>query len=69
MNELQENLFPEDKVMVAIKHEVHTKYVEMILRGARNAKSKRAQAIISDLEALACENIAWREHKQNLIAA
>lgn len=69
MNDLKENLFPEDKAIVAVKHEVHIKYVEMILRGKRAVRSKKAKAVMAALELLACENIAWRSHKQNLLAA
>lgn len=69
MVDLTQNLFSEDKAIVAVKHEVSIKYVEMILRGARGVNSETAQSIMNDLELLACENIAWRSHKQILIAA
>ena len=55
--------------MVAVKHEVDLSYVRHLLRDERLGKSKKAKAIITDLEKLASENILWMAHKKNLIAA
>ena len=39
-----------NKAALAEKHECHVDYVRMVLRGAREDKSEKAKAIISDAE-------------------
>ena len=64
----------EDKMMVAVKHEVSYRYVEMILNGERGLgkngeMSEVAEAILADLTKLARINKQARKAKQMLIAA
>lgn len=61
------NLFPEDKMMVAVKHESSCSYIDQLLNGTRKAETEHAQAIIADLETLAAENVQFRLAKAELL--
>jgi hypothetical protein len=55
--EIQTHVFPEDKMMVAVKHEVDYTYVNKIISGTREARSETAQKIVDDLSAMAELNL------------
>lgn len=64
---LNKRLYREDKLMVAVKHDTDENYINQILRGERRRRSKKARAIVADLEKLADENTKWLEHKAGLM--
>jgi hypothetical protein len=64
----QKELYPEDIMMVAVKHEVTERYVKMVMYGERDfSRSEKAQLISEDLELLAQENITYRVSKQVML--
>lgn len=67
MEILNKYLTPEDKMMVAIKHQTDENYVNKIIRGIRGKRSPKAKRILADLESLAQENVLWMGHKRSLL--
>jgi len=59
----------EDKAMIAVKHLVSVRFIDMLLSGQRSLETETAQEILTDLEALAKINKAARRQKQTLLAA
>lgn len=69
MSEIIENIYPEDKAMVAVSCECTFRYVDMVLYGDRKNQTETAKKIIEKLERLAAVNKASKAEKAQLIAA
>lgn len=69
IEQIKQNILPEDRAMAAVHAECTVEYVDMILRGARNNDTETAKKVISKLTQLAKVNKSWKAKKAQLIAA
>lgn len=64
LTEINEKIFPEDKMIAAVSNEVSEDYVNRILRGNRKPESEKAKAIVKTLRKLARVNETARNRKE-----
>lgn len=68
LNEINEKIFREDKMMVAVEAEVTEDYVNKILAGERNADTPKAQFIVKKLAKLARLNDKVKKQKEKVLS-
>lgn len=67
LQEIKANIYPEDKMMVAVSHEVTEDYINRILRGDRSTNSETAKSILKKLRKLAKLNERVSNRKTDII--
>ena len=69
ISDIRENVFAEDKSIVAVRLECSIRYIDFILRGERNSETDMAQEILTELERMATINIIANGEKNGKLVA